>query len=147
MTSAILTPSVHAAGPLYAAGLWVAFSLILLLILSGLTSANRRRHRVSIGDGGKAQVAAASRAFGNAAEYMPIALIALVMLALSGYPVWTIHLVGGAFAVGRVLHAIGMVKTIEGQPPRVERMFGMLLTYLPLLASAVLLIWSWANGL
>lgn len=141
MTNAILTPSVHAAG------LWVAFSLILLLILSGLTSANRRRHRVSIGDGGNAQLAAASRAFGNATEYMPISLVALLALALSGYPVWSIHLIGAAFAIGRVLHAIGMVKTLEGQPPRPERMIGMLLTYLPLLASAVLLIWSWANGL
>ena len=147
MTDAILTPSVHAAGPLYAAGLWVAFSLILLLILSGLTSVNRRRHGVSLGDGGKPALAAASRAFGNAAEYMPIALVALVMLALCGYPVWTIHLIGGGFAVGRVLHAIGMVKTLEDQPPRPERMAGMILTYLPLLSSAVLLIWSWANGL
>ncbi|MDB5422180.1 MAG: hypothetical protein JWR59_2127 [Brevundimonas sp.] len=68
------------------------------------------------------------------------------MLALSGYSVWTIHLIGGTFEVGRVLHAIGMVKTLEGQPPRPERMVGMILTYLPLLASAVLLIWSWANA-
>ena len=141
MTDAILTPSLHAAG------LWVAFSLILLLILSGLTSASRRKHRVSIGDGGHPQVTAASRAFGNAAEYMPIALVAVVLLALVGYPVWAIHLIGGGFILGRVLHAIGMVKTLEGQPPRVERMVGMLLTYLPLLASAVLLIWSWANGI
>src|SRR5690606_37985107 len=115
--------------------------------LSGLTSAARRKHRVSIGDGGHPQVAAASRAFGNAAEYMPLTLLALVTLALVGYPVWVIHLIGGGFILGRVLHAIGMVKTIEGQPPRVERMVGMLLTYLPLLASAVLLIWSWANGI
>jgi uncharacterized membrane protein YecN with MAPEG domain len=141
MTDAILTPS------LQAAGLWIAFSLILLLILSGLTSAARRKYRVSMGDGGQPQVAAASRAFGNASEYMPLTLLALVMLALTGYPVWAIHLIGGGFIIGRVLHAIGMVKTIEGRPPRVERMLGMLLTYLPLMASAVLLIWSWANGL
>ena len=141
MMNAIFTPSVHAAG------LWVAFSLILLLILSGLTSAARRKHRVSIGDGGHPQLIAASRAFGNATEYMPISLVALLALALGGYPVWSIHLIGAAFAIGRVLHAIGMVKTLEGQPPRPERMIGMLLTYLPLLASAVLLIWSWANGL
>lgn len=141
MTDAILTPSLHAAG------LWVAFSLILLLVLSGLTSASRRKHRVSIGDGGHPQVAAASRAFGNAAEYMPLTLLALVTLALVGYPTWVIHLIGAAFALGRVLHAIGMVKTLEGQPPRPERMVGMLLTYLPLLVSAVLLIWTWVSGL
>ena len=141
MTTAIPTAS------LAAAGLWVAFSLVLLLILSGLTSASRRKHRVSIGDGGHPQVAAASRAFGNAAEYMPITLVALVLLALVGYPTWVIHLIGGGFIIGRVLHAIGMVKTLEGQPPRPERMAGMMLTYLPLMASAVLLVWSWADRL
>ena len=141
-----MTSAIPASDALQAAGLWVAFSLILLLILSGLTSAARRKHRVSIGDGGHPRVAAASRAFGNAAEYMPITLVAVVLLALVGYPVWAIHLIGGGFILGRVLHAIGMVKTIEGQPPRPERMIGMLLTYLPLLASAVLLIWSWVSG-
>jgi uncharacterized membrane protein YecN with MAPEG domain len=128
---------------IHAAGLWSGLSVILLLVLSGLTSANRRKHRVSIGDGGNASVAAASRAFGNAAEYIPIALIALALLALSGYPVWSIHLIGGAFVLGRVLHAVGMFRTVAGRPPRIERMAGMLLTYLPLLASAVMLIGCW----
>lgn len=134
------------AAPLHAAGLWVALCVLLLLVLSGLTSANRRRHKVSIGDGGKPQLTAASRAFGNAIEYMPIALIALVLLALAGYPTWSIHLIGAAFFLGRILHAIGMIKTVEGQQPRIERMIGMLLTYLPLLASAVLLIWCWVGS-
>ena len=147
MTDAILTPSVHAAGPLYAAGLWVAFSLILLLILSGLTSVNRRRHGVSLGDGGKPALAAASRAFGNAAEYMPIALVALVLLALTGSPLWSIHLVGGTFFVGRLLHAWGMLTTQQGKPPTPGRMAGMLLTYLPLLGSAIALIWSFLASL
>lgn len=142
-----MNTAILASGSFQAVGLWVAFSIILLLVLSGLTSANRRKHRVSIGDGGNPRVAAASRAFGNATEYMPITLIALVLLALCGYPTWVIHLVGGGFVLGRVLHAIGMVKTLEGQPPRPERMAGMLLTYLPLLASAILLIWSWVSEL
>lgn len=128
---------------IHAAGLWIALNILLLLVLSGLTSANRRRHKVSIGDGGNAQVSAASRAFGNAAEYMPMALIALVLLAVAGYSTWLIHMIGAAFWVGRVLHAIGMIKTREGEPPRIERMVGMLLTYLPLLVCAVLLVIGW----
>ncbi|CAN5430611.1 MAPEG family protein [soil metagenome] len=132
---------------IHAAGLWAALNVILLLVLSGLTSANRRRHKVSLGTGGNAQMAAASRAFGNASEYMPIALVALGLLAFSGYPTWAIHLIGGAFFAGRLLHAVGMLKTVEGQKPRAERMFGMLLTYLPLLASAVMLIWCWISAL
>jgi uncharacterized membrane protein YecN with MAPEG domain len=132
---------------IHAAGLWTGLCVILLLVLSILTSASRRKHKVSIGDGGKPEVIAAGRAFGNAAEYMPIALIALALMTLSGFaPVW-IHAVGGSFFVGRVLHAWGMFVTREGKPPAAQRLFGMILTYIPLLASAAALIWCFCCSL
>jgi uncharacterized membrane protein YecN with MAPEG domain len=127
-----------------AAGLWAALLILLLLVLSAITSANRRRHSVSLGTGGKPEVTAASRAFGNAAEYCPALVAALILLALNGYPTWAIHVIGGSFFVGRVLHAWGLLK---GVGPTPGRMIGMLLTYIPLLASAVLLIWSWFGSL
>lgn len=136
-----MTTAVHAAG------MWTALCVLLLLLLSALTSASRRKHKVSIGDGGVTQVAAASRAFGNAIEYMPIALIALVLMALSGFPVWSIHAVGGTFFLGRVLHAQGMLATQPNAPPTPGRMIGMLLTYLPLLASAISLLWGFGRSL
>lgn len=139
MTSAIPN-AVHAAG------LWVGLCVILLLVLSALTSANRRKHSVSIGDGGKHEVAVASRAFGNAIEYMPIGLIAVALMALTGFPVWSVHLVGGSFFLGRVLHAWGMLTTKEGKPPTPGRILGMLLTYLPLLGAAVALIWGFIGA-
>ena len=71
---------IHAAGP------WAALNLIVLLVLSGITSVQRRKHRVSLGDGGKPPVEAASRFSGNAAEYMPLAIAILVLLALTGFP-------------------------------------------------------------
>lgn len=129
-------------GAVHAAGLWAGLCVILLAVLSVLTSLNRRKHSVSIGDGGKHEVAVASRAFGNAIEYMPIALIALALLALTGFPVWSIHLVGGSFFVGRVLHAWGMLTTRESKAPTPGRQLGMLLTHLPLLGAAVSLIWA-----
>ena len=136
-----MTPAIHAAG------LWTALCVLLLLVLSANTSASRRKHAVSIGDGGKPEVAAASRAFGNAIEYMPLALIALALMALSGLPLWSIHGVGGSFFLGRVLHAQGMLATRPNSPPTPGRMIGMLLTYLPLLASAVALLWSFGRSL
>lgn len=141
MTDAINTAA------LYAAGLWTGLCLVLLLGLSALTSANRRKHSVSIGDGGKHDVAVASRAFGNAIEYMPIALVALALMALSGFPTWAIHLVGGSFFVGRVLHAWGMLTTRANRPPTPGRMAGMLLTYLPLLGAAAALVWGFGRAL
>jgi len=132
---------------LHAAALWTGLCVLLLLGLSALTSVNRRKHSVSIGDGGKHEVAVASRAFGNAIEYMPIALVALALMALGGFPVWAIHLVGGSFFVGRVLHAWGMLTTRANKPPTPGRMLGMVLTYLPLLAAAVALIWNAGRAL
>jgi uncharacterized membrane protein YecN with MAPEG domain len=132
---------------IHAAGLWTGLCVLLLLVLSVLTSANRRKHKVSLGDGGKPEVASATRAFGNAAEYMPIALIALALMALAGFkPVW-IHAVGGSFFLGRLLHAWGMFVTREGKPPAAQRLFGMILTYIPLLASAGALIWCFCCSL
>jgi hypothetical protein len=132
---------------LQAAGLWTGLCVVLLLVLSGLTSVNRRKHSVSIGDGGKHEVAVASRAFGNAIEYMPIGLVAVTLMALTGFPVWTIHLVAGSFFVGRVLHAWGMLTTRTNKPPTPGRMLGMLLTYLPLLGAAGALVWRWTLSL
>ena len=132
---------------LHAAGLWTGLCVILLLVLSALTSVNRRKHSVSIGDGGKHEVAVASRAFGNAIEYMPIALVARALMALSGFPVWSIHLVGGSFFVGRMLHAWGMLTTRADKPPTPGRMLGMMLTYLPLLGAALALVWRWGSGI
>ena len=129
---------------IHAAGLWAALNVIVLLVLSGMTSVQRRKHRVSLGDGGKPPVEAASRAFGNAAEYMPLAIATLILLALTGFPTWVVHLIGGSFLLGRVLHAWGL---LTGVGPTPGRMFGMLLTYVPLLASAVMLIWCWVSGL
>ena len=131
---------------IHAAGLWAALNVILLLVLSGLTSANRRKHRVSVGDGGNTTMAFASRAFGNAAEYMPIALIALALLALTGHQTGIIHAIGGTFFLGRLLHAWGMLSTRANGAPTPGRMFGMLLTYIPLLTSAGLLIWCWIGA-
>lgn len=130
-----------------AAGFWTGLCILLLLVLSGLTSAARRKHKVSIGDGGKPEVLAASRAFGNAAEYIPIGVLALALLAFGDFSLWAVHLVGGSFFLGRVLHAWGMFVTREGRPPAIQRMAGMLLTYLPLLASAVTLIWGFFAGM
>lgn len=130
-----------------AAGFWAGLCILLLLVLSGLTSASRRKHKVSIGDGGKAEVLAASRAFGNCAEYMPVGILALALLAFGDFPLWAIHAVGGSFFVGRVLHAWGMFVTREGKPPAAPRIFGMLLTYIPLLVSAVALIWAFFSGM
>ena len=121
-----------------AVALWTGLSLLFVLFLSMRISAGRRKLKVSVGDGGHAALTATTRAFGNAIEYMPLALVALAVVAVF-YSAPVVHVLGGSFFLGRVLHAWGMA---QEKQPSAGRMFGMILTYLPFLASAGLLIFA-----
>lgn len=122
---------------LHAAALWSGLSILLLVVLSFRTIFTRKRLKVSFGDGGNAELTAASRAFGNAAEYIPPCLAILILMALTGFqPVW-IHAVGGAMLLGRILHAWGLS---QAKQPSFGRMAGMILTQLALIGGAGALI-------
>ncbi len=120
-----------------AAGLWSGLLILVLIVLSVRVVINRRRHKVILGDGGNEEMIVAARGFGNAAEYTPVAMGALVLLALTGFAPWVIHVIGGTFFVGRLIHPSGLA---FGSGPRPARVIGMMLTWLPLLAAAAMLI-------
>lgn len=69
----------------------------------------RRANKVKLGDGGVPELQNAIRAQGNAAEYIPISLILLVLLELSGTYLWMVHLAGVALIIGRIIHAKGLL--------------------------------------
>ena len=75
------------------------------------------------------------RAQGNFIEYVPLALLALGLLEFSGNEsatlLWTF---GGALAVGRFLHALGMWANI-----RIAVALGALTTYLTVIGLGVCL--------
>ena len=91
-----------------AAGLWIGLLLLLLLILSALVVRQRAKHRVLMGDGGVAELQRAVRAFGNATEYAPAGMAALVALAMVQAPSLVIHIVGTVLFFGRIGHAVGL---------------------------------------
>ena len=122
---------------LHAAGFWSGLLILVLVVLSIRVVMTRRRQRVILGDGGDEVMIVAARRFGNAAEYTPVAIGALILLALVGWQAWVIHLIGAVFLLGRVIHPLGLAFG-KGPPP--ARVVGMALTWLPLLAAAGLLI-------
>lgn len=95
----------------HAAALWTGLHLILLVVLSVLVTRQRRKHHIEIGDGGVPALNQAIRAFGNATEYVPAALVGLGMLAMVGAPPLLIHPVGLILFAGRVLHAVGLSRS------------------------------------
>ncbi|CAN7248536.1 MAPEG family protein [Brevundimonas sp. LjRoot202] len=120
-----------------AAGVWSGALIVLMVVLSIRVVLNRRKHGVLFGDGGVEQMTLASRAFGNAAEYIPIGIGALILLAVTGYASWIVHAVGATLFVGRLVHPIGLK---FGSGPSLGRVVGMTLTWLALLGAAATLI-------
>jgi uncharacterized protein len=69
----------------------------------------RRARQVKLGDGNEPELQAAIRAQGNATEYIPIALILLVLLELNSAYAALIHVGGIALLAGRIVHAKGLL--------------------------------------
>ena len=127
----VVTPASHAAA------LWTGLLLLLLLILSVLVVRQRQRHKVVTGDGGVEEVIRASRAFGNAAEYIPAGVAALAVMALTGSRPLVVHAVGALLFFGRLAHGFGLSR---GSGLSLGRSAGMIPTWLAFLIAGVLLL-------
>src|SRR5688572_5289215 len=89
--------------PLYAA--------LLALMLVGLSLrviVVRRRARVSLGDGGNPELQRAIRGQANFVEYVPLALLLLLILELSRFSIYFIHALGITLVLARLLHGYAL---------------------------------------
>lgn len=124
---------------MHVTGIYAALGALLLLVLAVRISLARRAAHVGIGDGGNHELNKRIRAHANAAEYLPVALLLLLLLDLGQTPPLWLHLFGVALIVGRVLHAIGLSRT-AGES--FGRLVGIALTWGVMLVMAVLLLWK-----
>lgn len=122
--------------------------LALLYVVLGLqVSRLRRGNKVLFGDGGDIKLRSAIRAHGNFVEYVPIIVLMVAILEMSGTPAAGVHLLMAALLVARLLHPLGMYvgpRTLQFQICRVG---GILLTLLVMLDAALLLLWRFLPGL
>lgn len=102
----------------------------------------RRKKRVPLGDGGDQELLAAIRTQGNATEYLPIAIILLVLLELNGGYFILIHIAGLALIAGRLLHLKALRES--NIPYRVR---GMQLTLFTIIGLAVVNIAYFIYGM
>lgn len=116
--------------PIYAAALTV-----MLIALSVNVIAYRRKNRVALGDAGNKALQGRIRAQANFVEYVPMALLLMLMAELGGTrPIW-LHAVGLCLLVGRVVHAYHLTYA----PLKYTlRPVAVLLTFAALAAAAVL---------
>ena len=113
--------------------LYAALLGILLVMLSWGVSKVRLRERVSLGAGDVSDLESAIRAHGNFIEYVPFALILLMLAESTATPTWLLHALGGSLLAGRLLHAYGI-----RQPGSTNnyRKFGAALTWLMIIATS-----------
>jgi uncharacterized protein len=119
-------------------GFYLGILALLYLVLGLQVSRLRRGNRVLFGDGDNRQLRSAIRAHGNFAEYVPIIVLLVALLEMSGTSALRIHLLMGALLVARLLHPLGMYvgpRTLQFQICRVG---GILLTLGVLLTAALM---------
>lgn len=122
---------------LSAAALYTGINILLLFLLSFRVVGSRMRTKVSLGSGGDPDLELRIRAHGNAAEYIPASMLGLIVLALLSVPVLAIHVLGGVFTLGRLLHALGLSATILW-----ARQFGMILSWLGMLGIGAYVVYA-----
>jgi uncharacterized membrane protein YecN with MAPEG domain len=124
--------------PLYAAllALW-------LLVLSVRVIQQRRAARVSLGAGGNVTLERAIRGQANFIEYVPIALLMLLVLELARSSIYLLHLLGLALLLGRLLHGYAFAFTAHS---RFGRSAGTALTYVVLVIEAALCLYQAWRG-
>lgn len=124
--------------PLYAALLALWFVGLSLHVIGC-----RREARVSLGDGGNGRLQRAIRAQANFAEYVPLALILLLIIELSRYSIYLVHVIGIVLLLARLLHGYALAYRASF---RFGRVWGAALTFVVLVLEAVLCLYQTYRG-
>jgi uncharacterized membrane protein YecN with MAPEG domain len=107
---------------------------LLYLYLAARTILLRRQKNVPLGTGGDAELEKAIRAHANFAEYVPLALLLILMLELQNASRLLISFLGLLLVSGRSIHAYGVSQASEDFRLRVA---GMSMTLACLALSAI----------
>jgi uncharacterized protein len=117
---------------------------VLALLYAGLglqVTRLRRGHRVLFGDGDNIKLRSAIRAHANFAEYVPIIVLMVAMLEMSGMSAARVHLLMGALLIARLLHPLGMYVGPRTLRFQICRVGGIVLTNLVMIACAIMILW------
>jgi len=123
--------------PLYASVL-----AILFVALSVRTLRMRHRLKIAVGDAGNQALLRAIRVHSNFAEYVPLSLLLISFVEMSGASALMVYFLGLCLLVGRAVHAYGVSRLNENYAFRVA---GMAMTFTTLMGASGYLILSHAK--
>jgi hypothetical protein len=118
--------------------LYAGLLTLIVVALAINVTVHRVKLRVPLGDGGNAQMLRMIRLHGNAAEYIPLAIVLMAVYEINGGWHTALHVVGIALVAGRALQTWGMWGTLN---TNLGRQSGQSLTWLSIIALAVLNLW------
>jgi uncharacterized membrane protein YecN with MAPEG domain len=125
---------------LYAGALAIWFLVLSIRVVLGRVGPGRP----SVGDGGDPAMLRRIRGHANFAEYVPLILVLIGFLELSGRPDWMLHALGATLLMGRLLHGYAFSFTKEFV---FGRSAGIALTFGSLLAAGTLCLYAGLLGL
>ena len=112
---------------------YAAICALVYVALSVRTLLLRRQGGVAIGDGNQPVLSRAIRAHANFSEYVPLALVLMFFLEVSGAAGGWMHVLGVLLVLGRVSHAFGVSQVEENY---IYRVSGMALTFTVIISAA-----------
>ena len=98
---------------------------------------------VYLGDGGDPGLLRALRGQANFVEYVPLALLLLLIIELSRLSLYIVHALGIALVIARLLHGYAMGFRAEF---RFGRLWGAVMTFAILIVEAILCLYQAYRG-
>ena len=92
--------------------LYAALNIWLAMRVSSI----RRRDHVSLGTGESRDLLVAVRTHANSAEFVPLALLMMLLAELCGGASVPLHVYGGSLFAARIAHVIGMQRKAPNVP-------------------------------
>jgi hypothetical protein len=123
--------------------LYVGLCALIFVVLSARVIRGRGRRHVNLGHGGHADLETAIRVHANFAEYVPFALLVIVLVEAAGFSRYWIHALGIALIIARLAHAQGLG---VAKQPSSGRIVGVTLTFAVLVIGGALLIWCFVRN-
>ena len=115
--------------------LYLGLLALLYLYISGAVIMKRRKHQISTGFGPNNEIRDIVSAHANFAAYVPIQLLLIYLLEISGHiPLIAIHIIAAIVLLGRILHFIAFNSKEMNFKYRV---YGMQMTLFPLLITGL----------
>lgn len=124
-------PAAQALAP-YAALLGLIYIYLAIRVIRA-----RYRVKAALGTGGDAGLERAIRVHGNFAEYVPLALLLILLAGLSGWGAGAVHVLGALLLAARAAHAYGVAQEKENFG---YRKAGIVTTFAVIAVSAMLLL-------